>query len=137
RYRSSLITDARIEHRVQQIDEQVDADERGGDQEHAALHQRVVAGLDGADHPEPRPGHENTVSVRMAPPSSVPTWIPSTVTTGFTAFLSTWRPTTARSARPLARAERTKSWRTISSTLERVMRASAAAEAVPSVTAGS
>src|SRR5690349_12985662 len=37
-----LIADARIEDRVEQIDDQVHHHEGGGDQQHPALHQRVV-----------------------------------------------------------------------------------------------
>src|SRR3984893_10006806 len=53
----SVIADARIEDRVEKIDHEVDEHEGRGDEEHAALDERVVAGLDGAHHhgAEPRP----------------------------------------------------------------------------------
>src|SRR5215472_499465 len=55
---TSVIADARVEYRVEQVDHEVDEHEGGGDEQHAALHQRIVAGLDGAHHhgAEPRPG---------------------------------------------------------------------------------
>src|SRR5262245_36521246 len=54
---TSVIADARVEDRVEEIHHEVDDHEGGGDEEHAALHQRVVARLDGAHHhgAEPRP----------------------------------------------------------------------------------
>src|SRR5437763_1003250 len=71
----------------------------------------------------PMPGHAKTVSVTTAPPSSVPNCRPVIVTTGSAAFLSVCFITTAASGKPLARAVRTKSWRSTSSTAERVSRA--------------
>src|SRR5882724_2845936 len=54
---TSVIADARIEDGVEEIDGEVDHHEGGGDEEHPALHQRIVARLYGAHHhgAEPRP----------------------------------------------------------------------------------
>src|SRR5438093_885520 len=54
----SVIADARIEDGVEEIDHEVDEHEGRGDEEHAALDERVVARLDGPHHhgAEPRPG---------------------------------------------------------------------------------
>ncbi len=52
------------------------------------------------------PGHEKTVSVTTAPPSSVPNWRPVMVTIGIAAFLSVCLATTHVSETPLARAVR-------------------------------
>src|SRR6185312_2735679 len=54
----------------------------------------------------PMPGHENTVSVRTAPPSSVPNCRPITVRIGMKALRSACR-TATRSGTPLARTVRT------------------------------
>src|SRR6266850_1866316 len=53
-----LIADARVEDRVEQVHDQVHHHEGSGDQQHAPLHQRIVAGLDRAHHhgAEPGPG---------------------------------------------------------------------------------
>src|SRR5258706_595826 len=40
------------------------------------------------------PGRANTFSVTTAPASSEPNWMPATVITGTSAFLSAWRSTT-------------------------------------------
>src|SRR5262249_8365954 len=55
---TSVIADTRVEHRVEEIDDQIDHHEGGGDEQHAPLHQRIVARLDGPHHhgPESRPG---------------------------------------------------------------------------------
>ena len=53
------------------------------------------------------PGHAKTVSVTTAPPSSVPTWRPRTVTMGIIAFLSACRKMTSRAGRPFDHAVRT------------------------------
>jgi pimeloyl-ACP methyl ester carboxylesterase len=55
----------------------------------------------------PMPGQANTVSVSTAPPTSVGSARPTTVTTGISALRSAWRQTTGPPARPLARAVRT------------------------------
>jgi len=52
----------------------------------------------------PRPGSENVVSVRMAPPSSSPRSMPKMVRIGVSAGRRPWRAITVRSGRPLARA---------------------------------
>src|SRR5215470_3323817 len=55
---TSVIADARVEHRVEEIDDQIDHHEAGGDEQHTPLHQGIVARLDGPHHhgAEPRPG---------------------------------------------------------------------------------
>src|SRR5215470_6431753 len=55
---TSVIADARVEHRVEQVNHEVDQHESGSDEQHASLDQRIVAGLDGPHHhgAEPRPG---------------------------------------------------------------------------------
>src|SRR6185369_1450040 len=50
-----FILDARIEVRVEEIDGEVDQHEGEGDDEHAALHEREIAGEDALDHEEPYP----------------------------------------------------------------------------------
>src|SRR5262245_5050138 len=54
---TSVIADAGVEHRVEEIDDQIDHHEGGGDEQHAPLHERIVARLDGPHHhgAEPRP----------------------------------------------------------------------------------
>src|SRR2546422_922745 len=52
------------------------------------------------------PGHEKIVSVRIAPARSWPTWSPTTVSTGRSAFQSAWRRTTAVCESPFASAVR-------------------------------
>src|SRR5712692_1883895 len=56
----SVIADARVENGVEEIDDEVDEHEGRGDEEHAALDERIVARLDGAHHhgAEPRPGED-------------------------------------------------------------------------------
>ena len=54
----------------------------------------------------PRPGKENVVSVRIAPPSSRPRSRPKIVTMGVSAARSPCLTTTVRSGRPFARAVR-------------------------------
>ncbi|MOA18592.1 hypothetical protein D3C78_1389200 [compost metagenome] len=85
----------------------------------------------------PRPGRKNTFSTTMVPASRLANCRPITVTTGIMALRSTWPQSTARWDRPLARAVRTKSSRSTSSTAERVMRARMAACTTASETAGS
>src|SRR5215475_15603189 len=47
---TSVIADARVEDRVEEIHHEVDNHERGGDEEDPALHQGIVAGLDRTHH---------------------------------------------------------------------------------------
>ena len=54
-----------------------------------------------------QPGHEKIVSVRMAPPSSTPTWSPITVTTGISALRRACTDMTCHVGSPFARAVRT------------------------------
>ncbi len=54
----------------------------------------------------PMPLMPNTVSVRTAPPSSVPNWMPTTVTTGMSAFRKPCFMMVIFSPWPLARAVR-------------------------------
>ncbi len=51
----------------------------------------------------PTPGKANSVSITIAPPSSTPNWIPTTVTIGGAAFRNAWRYTIRLSATPFAR----------------------------------
>jgi len=55
----------------------------------------------------PSPGNENTVSVKIAPPSATPMSIPSIVTIGSSALRRMWVRITTCSGAPLARAVRT------------------------------
>ena len=73
----------------------------------------------------------------MVPASRLANCKPITVTTGISALRSTWRHSAARRDKPLARAVRTKSSRSTSSTAERVMRAKIAACTTASDSAGS
>src|SRR6058998_306555 len=103
----SSIADARVEIRVRKIHQQVDQHEEDGDDQHGALHDRVVARKNGVHDQPAHPGHAKIVSVRIAPPSRLPTFNPMTVTTGMNAFFSAWRETTRCSVTPFARAVRT------------------------------
>ena len=85
----------------------------------------------------PTPGRLNTFSTTTVPVSRLANCSPMIVSTGTKALRSTWRHSTSRSLRPLARAVRTKSSRSTSSTAERVMRARIAACTAASATAGS
>src|SRR3989454_3916333 len=82
------------------------------------------------------PGHEKIVSVRIAPARSWPTWSPTTVCTGRSAFQSAWRRTTAVCESPFASAVRMYSRESTSSRLARVMRAMIASGIVASASAG-
>src|SRR5580765_2271279 len=57
---TSVIADARIEDRVEEVHGEVDDHEGRRDEQYPALHQRIVARLDGAHHhgPEPGPGED-------------------------------------------------------------------------------
>ena len=46
---SLFITDARINHTVQNIHRKVDQDKNGGNDQHCALHHRIIAVVDGGD----------------------------------------------------------------------------------------
>src|SRR5438132_2124910 len=71
----SVIADAWIEDGVEEIDHEVDEHEGCGDEEHAALDERIVAGLDGPHHhgAEPRPGE---VRLRQVGPAQEPALSP-------------------------------------------------------------
>src|SRR6202035_5453630 len=69
----------------------------------------------------PEPGHENTVSIRIEPPSMYPSCSPITAIAVGAAFLMTWRNTWV-SRRPLARRASTKSWLRISPVSARTVR---------------
>jgi len=68
--RASVIADAWVDHRVQQVGQQVDEDEDRRDEERGALDDRIVSRLDRSKIHRPIPGQEKMVSVRMAPASS-------------------------------------------------------------------
>ena len=76
------------------------------------------------------------VSVTTAPPRRAPSCRPSMVIVGMSAFFNAWRSTTARGARPFARAVTMYSWCSTPSTPERTSRASTADEMSPSAVAG-
>src|SRR5262245_61878371 len=46
---STAMADPRIEHGVEHVDDEVDDHEAGGDEQHDALQDDEVAGIDGAD----------------------------------------------------------------------------------------
>jgi len=85
----------------------------------------------------PTPGHENTVSVKTAPPNKYPNCNPITVITGIKAFLRACLLITFFSATPFALAVLIKSCLITSSIDERVIRVIIAAALVPNVIAGS
>ena len=82
--------DAGVEVRIEDVDDDVDEDERRGEQEDGRLHHRVVAVVDGL-HRQPR---------------SVPSSMPTMVTIGMAAFFSACFHTTGGSLTPFARAVR-------------------------------
>ena len=84
----------------------------------------------------PTPGQENIVSVTTAPPSRNAACRPISVTTGISALRSAWWTITTVSRRPLARAVRTKSAPSTSSTAVRVSRAIGPISTRPRVAAG-
>jgi hypothetical protein len=75
----------------------------------------------------PRPGSENVLSVRIAPPSSSPRSMPKMVRIGVRAARSPCRTITVRSRSPFARAVRMKSSPIVSSMPALVSRAYRAA----------
>lgn len=80
------MTNTRVHHAVQQIDQQVDENNHRRDQQYTALHNRIVTALQRINQPASKTRPEKMVSVRIAPASSVPTCKPITVTTGSIAF---------------------------------------------------
>src|SRR6202046_974645 len=58
--KSAGMTDPGIDHAIDEIDDQVDEDDNGGDEQNAALKRRVVATTDGIDQPmsDPWPGED-------------------------------------------------------------------------------
>ena len=90
-------------------------------------HLGIVALLDGAHEQPDRPGQLNTYSTSTVPPSSVPMCSPTTVTHRRQRVAHDVAAQHRRGARPLARAVRTQSRASISSTAARVMRNTTAA----------
>src|ERR1041384_6476841 len=76
------------------------------------------------------------VSVMIAPPSRLPSWRPKIVVTGSSPLRSAWRRNTTGSDNPFARAVRTKSADSASSTDARTSRVRIADMPRPSVIAG-
>ena len=108
----SLIADPRVEHGVEQVDQQV------GDQEHqrpAASRRRArLAVSPAADAPgtcrPPMPGMLKMPSVTIAPPIRAPRSMPMKVTTGISELRSACTPTTGLAAGPWpARCARSRS----------------------------
>src|SRR5580704_6859053 len=58
--KSAGMTDPGINHAIDEIDDQVDENDHGGDEQNAALQRRIVAAADGIDEPmaDPRPGED-------------------------------------------------------------------------------
>ena len=84
---TSLIqANARVDHRQEHIDEQVDADKEQGHRENKALNCGVVGGHQGLDREGSVPGQENTFSTSTFAPSKNEKTMPSVVNTGSAAF---------------------------------------------------
>ena len=85
------VSDPRIEHAVEQIDERLTRDVGDRDEQDAALHHRVVAEADRLDQQAADPGHAKIVSVMTAPVSTAPNCRPASVTIGIRLFRNACR----------------------------------------------
>lgn len=100
------MTNTRVHHAVQQIDQQVDEDNHRRHQQYAALHYRIVAALQCVNQPASQTGPREDGFGQNRPASNVPTCRPITVTTGSIALRSAWTIITRMRVSPLARAVR-------------------------------
>jgi hypothetical protein len=101
--------DARVEQGVDEVDRDVDEDTTTDEQKRMPSRRLRSRWKSDSKASRPRPGQENTVSTRTAPPSTEPSCTPSVVTMGRSALRSTWRRAIRCGRTPLARAVRTKS----------------------------
>ena len=73
------MADPRVEYGVEDVDEEVDEHVGHGDDRHQALQRDVLAGVMASASSVPMPGNEKITSITTAPPMSVPTLSPATV----------------------------------------------------------